>query len=140
MSVEENKAIAKRWNDEIMNRGNVDVIDELAAANYINYASNADREAHKQWATELRAANSDLGITIEDTIAEGDKVVVRWTMHGTHTGEYQGIPPTGKEFTMSGISIYRIQDCKIVEDWSNSDMLGAMRQLGLLPPEGGGEG
>ena len=139
MSLEENKAIAKRWN-EVVNKGNVDVIDELAATNYINRASNADREAHKRWVIGWRAANPDVGITIEDTIAEGDKVVVRWTMHGTHIGEFWGIPPTGKKFTMSGISIYRIEDGKIVEDWANSDTLGMMRQLGVIPPMGGGEG
>ena len=140
MSVEENKAIAKRWNEEVYNTGNVDVIDELAAANYIQYAQNQDREAYKQGVIKARAAFSDGGITIEDTIAEGDKVVVRWTMHGTHIGEFWGIPPTGKKFTMSGISIYRIEDGKIVEDWANSDTLGMMRQLGVIPPMGGGEG
>jgi steroid delta-isomerase-like uncharacterized protein len=140
MSAKENKAIVKRWNEEIWNKGNVDIIDELGAANYINRSNNYDRAAFRQWAVGFRAAFSEGGITIEDMIAEGDKVAVRWTMHGTHTGEFMGISATGKQLTGTGISIYRIANGKIVEDWSNSDELGMMQQLGVIPPMGeGGE-
>lgn len=137
MSVKENKAIAKRWNEEIFNKGNVDVIDELAAENYVNYAADSDRAGFKQWVIGTKAIFSDTNIAIKDTIAEGNKVVIRWVMGGIQTGKYAGIPPTGQAFTISGISIYRIEDGKIVEDWSNTDMLGLMQQLGAIPSTGG---
>ena len=136
MSAEENKAIVKRWNDEIWNKRNVDIINELGDVNYISHNTNYDRAAFREWAVGIRAAFSEGGITIEDTIAEGDKVVIRWTMHGTHTGEFMGISVTGKQVTLKGISIYRIANGKIVEDWSNSDDLGMMQQLGVIPPMG----
>jgi steroid delta-isomerase-like uncharacterized protein len=81
----------------------------------------------------MRAAFPDTRMTIEDEIAEGDKVVIRWTIRGTHKGEYMGIAPTGKEVTVTGISVYRIERGKIVEDWSNNDMLGMLQQLGAIP-------
>jgi len=79
------------------------------------------------------AAFTDGGITLEEIVAEGDMVVVRWRMHGTHTGEYMGVPPTGKVITNHGMSMYRIAGGKIVEDWAVMDMLGVMQQLGLVP-------
>jgi predicted ester cyclase len=87
----------------------------------------------KQGLTRAQAAFSDISITVEDQIAEGDKVVSRWTIRGTHKGEYMGIAPTGKQVTITGISIYRIEKGKIVEDWANSDMLGMLQQLGAIP-------
>lgn len=135
MSIEENKAIVRRWNDELF-KGNPDIIDELAAASYVNHDI-GDREAFKRYRAELGAAFSDMSIAIEDTIAEGDKVVSRWTMSWTHTGEFRGISATGKQATFSGMSIHRIEGGKVVEDWSNSDSLGLMQQLGVIPPMGG---
>lgn len=134
MSLEENKAIAKRWNDEVWNKGNLAVIDELADDGYVNHANNdSDREAFRQFATAARAAFSGASMAMEDMLAEGDKVAVRWTIQGTHSGTLWGIPPTGKTGAMSGISIYCIRDGKIVEDWANSDMLGMLQQLGVVP-------
>jgi steroid delta-isomerase-like uncharacterized protein len=136
MSAEENKAIVKRWNEEIWNRRNVDIIDDLADASYVNRVDNSDREGYKRFAAAVLAAFSEGGISVDDVIAEGDKVAIRWTMHSIHTGEYTGIPPTGRSVTISGMSIYRIADGKVVEDWSNYDGLGMMQQLGVIPPMG----
>jgi len=140
MSAKENKAIVRRWN-EVVNTGNVKVLDELAGANYVLHSSGGTRsleDLKKGLHTAGRAAFPDTRITIEDEVAEGDKVVIRWTIRGTHKGEYMGIAPTGKQVTMTGISVYRIEKGKIVEDWSNSDMLGMMQQLGAVPPMGQG--
>lgn len=136
MSIEENKAIVRRWNEELHNKGNVDIVDELADANYINHADGSDREGFKRYWLATDAVFSDRSIAIEDLIAEGDKVVIRWTLKATHTGEYMGVPATGKQWGMKGISIYRLANGKIVEDWSASDQLGLMQQLGLIPPMG----
>jgi predicted ester cyclase len=131
MSVEENKAIARRWNDELFNKGNPDIIDELADANYVMHPGMVDREGFKQ--IDLGAVLSDLSITMEDMIAEDDRVAFRATVRGKHTGEYMGAPPTGKQVTLTVISIYQIKDGKIVEDWTSGDMLGFYKQLGITP-------
>ena len=136
MSVEENKAIAKRWNEELMNKGNLDIIDELGDVNYVNHSDDSDRAAFRQSIAESQASFSGGGITIEDTIAEGDKVAIRWTLRGTHTGAFMGVPATGKQVTFTGVSIYRIANGKIVEDWPNVDWLGLMQQLGAIPSMG----
>jgi steroid delta-isomerase-like uncharacterized protein len=138
MSVEENKAIVKRWNEELINKGNLDIIDELGDVNYVIHPSGRDRAAFRQSAAEMDASFSESSIAIEDTIAEGDKVAIRWTLRWTHTGEYMGIPATGKQVTITGTSIYRVANGKIVEDWANVDMLGMMQQLGAIPSMGGG--
>ena len=83
-----------------------------------------------------RAAFPDLQFTIDDVIAQDDKVVIRWSSRGTHRGELMGLAPTGKEATSSGISIDKIADGKIVESWNHWDTLGLMRQLGAAPPPG----
>jgi len=80
-----------------------------------------------------RTAFPDVHFTIEDQIAEGDRVVTRWTARGTHQGPLVGIPPTSKQVTMSGIAIYRLVDGKIVEQWGVNDMLGLLQQLGVVP-------
>ncbi len=93
-------------------------------------------EGHRQRITEVIAAFPDINFTIEDMVAEGDKVVARWTLRGTHLGEFIGIPPTGKQVAVSGVIIHRLAGGKIVEDWALRDSLGLMRQLGLIPPPG----
>ena len=83
-----------------------------------------------------RTAWSDLHFTVEDLVAEGDKVALHWSCSGTHTGEWMGIPPTGKRVTWSGIGIHRVVGGKIVESWDMVDNLGLMQQLGIVPPPG----
>jgi steroid delta-isomerase-like uncharacterized protein len=141
MSIEENKAIVSRATEEIFNKNNLAVVDELYATNFVSHGSDIpgvtpDREGYKQFVTMSRTALPDFHTTIEDMIAEGDKVVQRFTAHGTHKGEFMGIPPTGKQVTITGIAIDRIAGGKIVENWVNIDMLGMMVQLGVVPPPG----
>ena len=137
MSIDENKTIARRWNEEIWSKGNLAAIDELLSSDFVfNYPSDRaspDREGYKRTVTELRGPYSDIQCNTEEVVAEGDKVVVRWTWSGTHTGEVWGATATGKKLTITGISILHIADGKIAEEWSEMDNLGLMGQLGLLP-------
>ena len=140
MSVEENKAIEQRFFEEVVNNGNLAVIDELFAANFIDHTAlpgaASDREGAKQFFAMAHNAFPDFRSTLEDMFAEGDKVVQRFTARGTHKGEFMGIAPTGKQMTVPGIAIHRITGGKIVENWTSMDMLGVMQQLGVVPPMG----
>jgi predicted ester cyclase len=122
MSTEENKALVRRWN-EAFNKQNLAAMEEL-------YADAGAIQRH----TALWTAFPDLHYTVEDLIADGDKVVVRGTLRGTHQGDFMGIPPTGKQVSLTGITIDRIKDGKFVEGWANADMLGLLQQLGVIPP------
>ena len=138
MSTEENKAISRRADEELFDRGNLDVADELFASDFVYHdpASGEDwhgPESVKQYATMMRAAFPDLHYIVEDQIAEGDKVVTRYTASGTHQGELMGIASTGNRVEITGISITRIEDGKIEEIWENYDTLGMMQQLGVIP-------
>jgi steroid delta-isomerase-like uncharacterized protein len=134
MSTEENKAIARRWNDEIWSKGNFAAVDELFSSDFAwHYAPPGmapDREGYRQYQSESLSPFADMSCTVEDIIAEGDKVAVRWNWRGTHKGDYMGIAPTGKQVTMTGITILRITVGKIVEEWMEADNLGFMEQLG----------
>jgi len=138
MSTEENKTIARRWNEEVWGKGNLAVIDELFATNFVfNYPAPEaapDLEGYKQMVTNLCVPFADIHSTIEDMVAEGDKVAVRWTWRGIHKGEFIGIAPTGKQVAITGITILRISGGKIVEEWGEMDSLGMREQLGVLPP------
>ena len=137
MSVEERKAIFRRIVEEGFNKGNLAIVDELVATNHVNHADNVHGpEEYKQFITMYRTAFPDLHMTIEDQIAEGDKVVNRWTSRGTHKGNLMGIPPTGKQITMTGMYVAQIVGGKIVQEWGNFDALGMMQQLGVGPPPG----
>ena len=117
MSVQENKEIVRRWNEEGWNEGNLDVIDELAAEDYIDRSSGLGRAATKQNRAELLAAFSG-ELTLEKLVGQGDMVAACWRMRVRQTAEFRGEAPTGEESTMHGISMYRLADGKIVEDWS----------------------
>jgi len=138
MTVEENKALVRRWNDEIWCKGNVDAADEFMSTNYVfNWAApgmTSDRDGYKKAVAMQFAAFPDLRVTIDDMIAEGDKVVIRWTGNSTHKNEFMGIAPTNKKVKMTGISIVRIAGGKIMKEWSEMDMMGMMQQLGMFPP------
>ena len=126
MSVEENKALVRREQAELWNHtGNLDAAAELFAPDRV--------EDSKQQAASVRRGFPDLESTIEDLIAEREKVVAHWRAHATHQGEYMGIPPTGKEVEFTGISVYRIEAGKIAESWNVEDALGLMRQIGAIP-------
>jgi steroid delta-isomerase-like uncharacterized protein len=133
---EENKALARRsW--EAAN--NPDTIDEVYAADLVWHEPDQDirgYEQAKQFVSTFFTAFPDLNATVEDVIAEGDKVVTRWTIRGTHQGEIEEFgPPTGKQAELQGISIHRIADGKIVEEWNRYDNLSLLQQLGLAPEQ-----
>jgi predicted ester cyclase len=135
-TVEENKSKQRRVFDEALNKGNMAVVDELIDTNYLSESPQGivkGPEGMKQGWINLRAAFPDIHFTIEDMIAEGDKVVSRITCKGTHKGEFMGIPPTGKKITIGGIIITHWIDGKEVETWEVIDMLGMMQQLEILP-------
>ena len=137
MSTEQNKMNNRRVFEEAFNQGNLAVIDEVCAPNYVlNDPTGPVRgpAGFKQFITMYRAAFPDLHFTIEEEIAEGDRVVVRWTARGTHWGELMGIPPTGKPATVTVITIARAAaNGKFEEVWNNLDSLGMLQQLGVLP-------
>ena len=138
MSTEENKAISRRVAEEIFNGGNLDLVDELYASDYVLHDPSLPEdligpEGIKQYVAMNLGAFPDARVTVEDEIAEGDKVVSRWTATGTHTGDFMGIPPTGNRVEISGVTINRFSGGKIAEDWYQCDDLGMMRQLGLIP-------
>ena len=134
MSIEENKAVARRWNDEIWDKGNLAIIDELFASDFVWHHAPPGMmpnvESYKQYQTESLGAFGDMNCTVEVMVAEEDKVAIRWNWRGTHRGGYMGIAPTGKQVIMTGISILRVADGKIVEEWTEADNLGFMEQLG----------
>ena len=113
--------------------------DELYGSDWVGHFPGMpplDAEGHRQYSEVMLTAFPDLERRIDDIVAADDKVVVRWTAEGTNTGEFQGMPPTGKYAKSSGITIFRIADGRIVEEWSESDMLGLLQQLGVIPEAG----
>jgi steroid delta-isomerase-like uncharacterized protein len=138
MSVEENKAIARRWSEELWGRGNLAVADEIVAPDYVRHDPGAPFPARgpedvKRLVTMLRAMLPDLKIVVEDVIADGDKVVSRYTSIATDTEGFMGRPPTGKVIRTPAIQIFRFAGGRIVESWAVRDDLGTLRQLGHLP-------
>jgi steroid delta-isomerase-like uncharacterized protein len=135
MSTEKNKDLICRAFKEVYNQGNFDAVDEIYDKDFKSYTPPdmlKGPESVKQYASMLRSAFPDLNLTIEDQIAEGDKVVTRFSIAGTHKGEYMGIVPTNKFITGTGITIHRIANGKAVESWDNFDALGMMQQMGAI--------
>jgi steroid delta-isomerase-like uncharacterized protein len=137
MSTETNKAIVHRYVEDGANAGNMGVIDDLFAADFVNHdptqPATGDLAALKQFMLARQAAFPDQRTTIEDLFVEGDRVAKRWTWRGTQIGEFNGIPPTGRQVTIAGIDILRVSDGKIREIWWGYDMLDVLQQLGLIP-------
>ncbi len=138
MSAEENKALVHRFYDEFLNAGNLDIADELIAPDCVFYMGGnlepiRGPEGYKRTLAMFRTAFPDIRWTIEDMVAEGDRVAERPVGRGTHLGEFMSIAPTGKRIEIRGIAILRVADGKIVENWGMPDMLGLMRQLGVAP-------
>ena len=143
MSTEENKATVRRYFEEVLNQGNLALVDELNAPNWVYHdpvvPDVRTLEDYTQWFTAIRSAFPDFHVTIEDMIAEGDQVVVRYTWRGTNTGDFVTPMPilaTGKQVTITGISTVRFAGGKGVEVWNQSDSLGLFQQLGLIPAPG----
>ena len=134
----ENKAVAQRFLDELWNRSNFELVDQLLASDYNGHSSTVIRgpDGAKAFVPRLRNGFPNFQFSILDQIAEGDKVASRWTIRGTHTGEFQGIPPSGKQIEMTGITIFRLANGKLVEGWTNEDVFGMLQQLGAIPVPG----
>ena len=137
---EENKALVRRQ-EELFSGGNLDVADEIYAPDYVGHdPSNPEDvrglEAAKRAASDYRQAFPDLRVTVEDLIAEGDRVAARLRFRGTHLGELDGIAPTGRRVDCTGIVVSRIEEGRIAEDWANFDDLGMMQQLGVIAEAG----
>ena len=137
MSTEGNKALVRRFVGA-SSQENLDALDELFAENYVDHSSMAQGpgngiEGIKQFTRMMHTAFPDSQWIIDDLIAEGDQVVMRWTSRGTHQGTALGIPATGRPVVVTGISIFRVSGGKLAESWQEVNMLGMMQQLGVIP-------
>ena len=138
MSEEENKAMVSRVIEEATNKRNLAVFDELVSPYFVDHEAGPEPggpEGEKALLSTITEAFPDWRWDVEDMMAEGDKVITRYVARGTHRGEFMGAAPTGEEVAVSGINIVRLQDGKIVESWGNSDQLGMLRQIGVVPSE-----
>jgi len=141
MSTADNKALARRLIEESWNQGNLNTVDELMATDHVGHHSlvpkqPTGREFYKQYIVRTRTAFPDFHATIEEQIAEGDLVVTRWSVQGTHQGMFRGQHPTGKQMSVTGIVIDRIANGMAVEGWMEMDTLHQMQQLGVMPTPG----
>jgi steroid delta-isomerase-like uncharacterized protein len=141
MSTNENKNIVlRKWYQELWDKWNIKVSDELLAADYTLHVSGVptpmNREAAKQVIKMFSVAFPDLQHTIDEMIAEGNTVAARWTVSGTHRGEFQGIAPTGKRITLSGTTVHHMTDGRISETWLTMDNLELLRKLGAVSTPG----
>ena len=135
----ENKALMRRWFDEVWNRGRVEAIDEMLAGHAVIHGLGADAhgpDGFKAFHSAYRDAFPDVTIRIDDIVAEGDMVAVRWSGTGTHGGAGLGFEPSGRRVQFSGMLFTRIDNGKFVEGWNIFDRLGMLHQLGVssLPP------
>lgn len=137
MTTQRSKETVRGFVDALV-RGELDEWDQVLAPHYTEHNDNmpSDREALKRYFREVMGkAFPDATYHPEDLFAEGDKVAYRWSMQGTHTGEFLGIPPSGRRVSTSGIDIWRVEDGRMVEHWGAYDILGLMQQIGALPPQ-----
>ena len=137
MGAEENRAVVQRFLEELFNGRDLDAIDRYIADDYVDRVTPPDipptRDGFRQFVGSFLDALPDFRYTIDDMIADGDRVAVRLTAQGTQQGELMGIPPTGKRATWGEMHIGRMQDGKIVEHWGQIDNLGMLQQLGVIP-------
>ena len=139
MSTEDNKALVRRIFEEGINQNHPGVFDQLIASSYVNHdipAPSPGLEGFKMIIGLFLAAFPDMRVTLEEELVEGDKVITRGYFTGTHKGDFQGIPPTGKQVKVKYIDIWRVADGKMVENWVQMDQLGLMQQLGVIPTPG----
>lgn len=145
MSTEANKAIMRRFWDELFTQGNTEVADEIVGADYLNHdpapGEQPGRAGLAAFVAHMHAGFPDGRFEVERFVVEGDTVVTRWRATGTHHGAFMGIPATGRAVNITGVAIHRIADGRIVESWGNWDMLGLLQQLGVLPqPQSASDG
>lgn len=133
---DQNKMIARQVFEDIQSQGNIELIDQIIASDYVGHTPPQEfhgPEGAKQFTLMLRNAFPDLEVSVKDQIAEGDKVVTRWTAQGTHQGEFMAIPATGKPIRIAGVTIFRVAQGKLLEGWNNPDLLSMLQQIGALP-------
>ena len=133
---EQNKKLARRWFEDLFSRGDLDAANEILSAEFVDHLPREEErgiEELKNYVGIYRTAFPDIQDTVEDIVAEGDKVVVRWMSRGTHQGEYMGIAPTGRHVTFTGMRLFRFAENQIAESWVNLDERGLQEQLGAVP-------
>jgi steroid delta-isomerase-like uncharacterized protein len=136
-TTDDNKALVQRFFDEVLNQKNLAALNQFISPGAVNHTvPQGMPQETNQFLGLYLSAIPDIQVTVEDLMADGDKVIARVTYHGTHRGAFRGIPPTGKPITSSGINIFRIANGKMVEHWGLSDRLDALQQLGVVPPLG----
>jgi steroid delta-isomerase-like uncharacterized protein len=140
MSEAENRKLFQRYFDVVANEGNLDVADEIFASDYQHHdPANPDPrpvvgpQGVRDHLTSLRDAFPDLIFDIDDMVADGDQIIVRWTARGTNTGDYFGMPATGKSIEITGMNTWRTRDGQAIEGWVNRDDMGLLQQLGVVP-------
>ena len=138
MTTQQNKDLVRRYVENVLNQGDLAEADELVAPDAVMYHAGAPGpirglDAIKLFVTAFRVSFPDLRSPLEDMVTEGDRVMVRFTWSGTQRGDFQGIPPTRRRFTVTGSGLYRIQDGKIAEVWAEFDTLALLTQLGVMP-------
>ena len=133
---EQNKKLARRWFEDLFSRGDLDAANEILSAEFVDHLPREEErgiEELKNYVSIYRTAFPDIQDTVEDIVAEGDKVVVSWMSRGTHQGEYMGIAPTGRHVTFTGMRLFRFAENQIAESWVNIDERGLQEQLGAVP-------
>jgi len=136
-TTEQNKALARRWFEDLFTRGDLDAADEILSAAFVDHLPREEERGLKElkhYITMYRTAFPDIHDNVEEIVAEGDKVVVRWRSHGIHQGEFMGVAPTGRDVTFTGMRLFRIAENKIAESWVNIDERGLQEQLGIVNP------
>lgn len=139
MSTEENKNIVRRFFEVGPSKGDLNEANKLLAPNFtlhVPLPCSPGVQGINEVIIACRTAFHDLNVTVEDMVAEGDKIVARFTAHGIHKGAFMGLPPTGKSISMTGIEIFRIEGGKINEIWGEANLFGLMQQLGILSAMG----
>lgn len=138
MTVEENKGLVREFVEEVFERGNREAVDRLVADDFVphTWPGANDREGLKAAMSRVAQGLADASFRIDDLIGEGDRVVARLTASATQVGEFMGMPPSGKRYTIEEIHIFRVRDGRIVEHWHQFDQMGMMRQLGAMPSQG----
>jgi steroid delta-isomerase-like uncharacterized protein len=143
MAVITNEELFRRYFDEAANAGNLELVDEIFASDYLHHdPANPDPrpmvgpQAVKDHLTSLKTGFPDLVFDVEDMVSDEDQIVIRWTVRGTHTGDYFGMPPTGKPIEITGMNTWRTRDGQAVEGWVNRDDMGLLQQLGVVPTPG----
>jgi steroid delta-isomerase-like uncharacterized protein len=133
MTAQTNKFLVRRYYEEVLNQRQLAVIDELFSPDFISHPG-GDLNGYRQAARASLTAFPDLHVTIEEQVAEGDLVATRWSARGTQQGPFGAIPPTGRSVEVRAMHFHRFVDGKIVEFWEQFDLMGALQQLGVLPP------